>query len=110
AFYVSGKDLKAAFEFSATAKDQGKTNYFLQVAGATVEWKAGAPALKRVTSIKVGDAAVDLADDTRCYKTVTNLYVASLLGLVEMGTAGVLAVKPKAQDCMTLVDPTTQLI
>jgi 5'-nucleotidase / UDP-sugar diphosphatase len=109
-FYVSGKDLKAAFEFSATAKDLGKPNYFLHVAGATVEWKASAPALKRVTSIKVGDTAVDLADDTKCYKTVTNLYVASLLGLVETATAGVLSVKPKAQDCTTLVDPTTQLI
>jgi hypothetical protein len=109
-FYINGKDLKAAFEFSAAAKGLGKPDYFLQVAGATVEWKASASAFQKVTSIKVGDAAVDLADTTRCYKAVTNLYVASLLGLIETGSGGLLSVKPKAQDCQTVIDPATQIV
>jgi 5'-nucleotidase / UDP-sugar diphosphatase len=109
-FYVNGKDLKAGFEFSAAAKGLGKPDYFLQVAGATVEWKAGAPAFEKVTSIKVGDAAVDLADTTKCYKLVTNLYVASLLGLIETASGGLLSVKPKAADCQAMVDPATQIV
>ena len=109
-FYINGPDIKAGFEFSATAKGQGKPDYFLQVAGATVEWTASAPPFQRVTGVKIGGVPVDLANTATCYKVVTNLYVASLLGLIETGTVGLLSVKPKAADCQTLVDPATQIV
>jgi 5'-nucleotidase len=108
-FYINGKDIKAGFEFSAAAKPLNKTDYFLHVSGATVNIKVG-PLFQQVTSVKVGDAMVDFADTTKCYKVVTNLYVASLLGLIETVSGGVLSVKPKAADCMTLVDPATQIV
>jgi 5'-nucleotidase len=109
-FYINGKEVKAGFEFSAAARSLGKPDYFLQVAGATVEWTASAPPFQKVTSVKVGDAAVDLASTTTCYKIVTNLYVASLLGLIETGTGGLLSVKPKAMDCQTPIDPASQIV
>ncbi|HXU83937.1 MAG TPA: hypothetical protein VN914_21225, partial [Polyangia bacterium] len=46
-----------------------------------------------------------------CYKLVTNLYVASLLGLVQNATAGLLSVTPKQEDCSTVItDFTTQIV
>jgi 5'-nucleotidase / UDP-sugar diphosphatase len=109
-FYINGKDLKSGFEFSAAAKSLGKTDYFLHVSGAHVEWKEGSPLFQRVTAIKVGAEDVVLTDTAKCYKIVTNLYVASLLGLIETASGGVLSVKPKAADCATLVDPGTQIV
>jgi 5'-nucleotidase/UDP-sugar diphosphatase len=108
-FYINGKDIKAGFEFSAAAKPLNKTDYFLHVSGATVNIKTGA-LFQQVTSVKIGADMVDFADTTRCYKVVTNIYVASLLGLIETVSGGVLSVKPKAADCMTLVDPGTQIV
>jgi 5'-nucleotidase / UDP-sugar diphosphatase len=109
-FYLNGNDLKSAFEFSALARPQNKRDYFLQVSGATVEWKASAPTFQKVTSLKIGNTAVDLGDATTCYKLVTNLYVASLISLVETVTGNVLSVKPKAEDCKTPVDPATRIV
>ena len=110
-FYINGKEVKAGFEFSAAAKSVGKPDYFLQVAGATVEWTASGQPFQKVTSVRIGDAPpIDLASTTTCYKVVTNLYVASLLGLIETVTGGLLSVKPKAADCQTAVDPATQIV
>jgi 5'-nucleotidase/UDP-sugar diphosphatase len=109
-FYVNGKDLKSGFEFSAAAKTLGKPDYFLHVAGATVAWKESATVFKRVTSIQVGGADVAFDNTATCYKVVTNIYVAGLLGLIQTASGGVLSVTPKAADCMTPVDPSTQLV
>jgi 5'-nucleotidase/UDP-sugar diphosphatase len=110
-FYVNGKDLKAGFELSAAAQTLGKSDYFLQVAGMGVKLIGNGPLFKRVESLKIGDTPVDLASDTPCYKVVTNIYVASLLGVVESVTGGLLAVKPKQADCQTPVtDLTAQIV
>jgi 5'-nucleotidase/UDP-sugar diphosphatase len=109
-FYINGKDIKAGFEFSAAAKTLGKTDYFLHVSGAHVEWKEGAPLFQRVTAVKVGTTDVVLDGTAPCFKVVTNLYVASLLGLIGTASGGVLSVVPKAADCTTPVDPVTQIV
>jgi 5'-nucleotidase / UDP-sugar diphosphatase len=110
-FLVNGKDLKAAFELSAAAKTLGKPDYFLQVSGATVSWQESAPAFNRVTSIKVGDTNVSFTDTAKCYKLVTNLYVANLLGVVERASGGMQAVVPKGDDCRTSIsDLTTRIV
>jgi 5'-nucleotidase len=109
-FYVNGHDIQSGLELSAGAKTLGSPDYLLQVAGMTVEWKEGADLFKRVTSVKIGDSPVDFADMTTCYKVVTNLYVASLLGLVNGLTGGIYSVVPKAQDCKTVVTDLSTLI
>jgi 5'-nucleotidase/UDP-sugar diphosphatase len=110
-FYINGKDIKSGMELSAGAKILNKPDYFLQVAGMTVQWQESGQLFNRVTAVKIGDASVNLTDTATCYKVVTNLYVASLLGLVEGATGGLLSVKPKQEDCSTVItDLTTQIV
>jgi hypothetical protein len=45
--------------------------------------------------------AIDLKDTTKCYKVVTTLYVANLLGLIKSLTGGALSVVAKDKDCAT---------
>jgi 5'-nucleotidase len=81
------------------------------VAGLNVRFESSKPLFQRVTSLKIGATDVDLASDMPCYKVVTNLYVASLLGVVETASGGLLAVRPKQADCKTLVtDLTAQIV
>ena len=68
------------------------------------------PVFGRVTSLKLGDQALDLNDTTTCYKVVTISYVAGLLGAVESLTSKLLKVQAKDKDCATLVDPTTRFV
>jgi 5'-nucleotidase/UDP-sugar diphosphatase len=110
-FYINGTDIKSGLELSAAAKTLQKPDYFLQVSGLNVEVQASAPLFMRVKSVTIGGTPVNLADKTTCYKLVTNLYVASLLNLVEGATGGLLSVKPKQEDCTTLItDLTTQIV
>jgi 5'-nucleotidase len=110
-FYVNGKDIVAGLELSAGAKSLKSSDYFLQVAGMTVTWKESDPLFSRVSSVKIGDTAVDLMDTTTCYKMVTNIYVAGLLGLVKNLMGGTREVVAKEQDCKTpIADLTTHIV
>jgi 5'-nucleotidase len=46
-FYVNASDIKSGLELSAAAKDLGKPDYYIQVAGLTVEVDASAAASSR---------------------------------------------------------------
>jgi 5'-nucleotidase/UDP-sugar diphosphatase len=110
-FYINGQDIKSGLELSAAAETLKKSDYYLQVAGLSAQFQPSALPFSRVKSAKIGDVPVDFTNAATCYKVVTNLYVASLLGLVETATGGLLSVKPKQEDCHTLItDLTTQIV
>jgi 5'-nucleotidase len=110
-FYINAHDIHSGLELSAAAKTLGSPDYFLQISGLTVEWKESAPLFQHVTGVKVGATPLILTDTTKCYKVVTNLYVASLLGLVKDLTGGIYSVVPKLEDCQTVVtDLTTRIV
>jgi 5'-nucleotidase len=110
-FYINGPDIKSGLELSAGAQTLLKPDYFLQISGMTAQFQPSADIFARVKSAKVGDAAVDFTNKTTCYKVVTNLYVASLLSLVQTATGGLLSVTPKQEDCTTpITDLTTQIV
>jgi hypothetical protein len=68
------------------------------------------PAFARITGAALGSVPLDRTDTATCYKVVSTNYVAGLLGVVSQQTGGLLQVVPKAADCATVVDPTTNLI
>ncbi|HEY0712905.1 MAG TPA: hypothetical protein VGF45_09545, partial [Polyangia bacterium] len=49
-------------------------------------------------------AVIAPADDTKCYKVVTTLYLAGLFDLVSTVTQGQLSVKGKQKDCASPVN------
>ena len=102
-FYVNAGDIKSGLELSAAAKLLGKPDYYIQIAGMTVEVDDNAQVFQKVTAVKIGDMPLNFADKNTCYKLVTNLYVASLLGLVANATGGLLSVTPKQEDCATVI-------
>jgi len=63
---------------------------FGRVTGASLLPAGGAPPV-----------AIDFKDATKCYKVVTTLYVANLLGLIKALTNGALSVVAKDKDCTT---------
>jgi 5'-nucleotidase/UDP-sugar diphosphatase len=110
-FYVNAQDIVAGLELSAASKTLNSADYLLQLSGLTATWQASAPLFHRVTDIKIGDTTIDLNDATTCYKAVTNIYVAGLLGLVKNLMGGTRAVVPKAEDCKTeIADLRTRIV
>jgi len=114
ALYLNGKDLKAAAELMALAQGMLSSQvYFLQFGGMQVEYaKAGFPTMA-VSSIKIGDPlqAVDPTDTTKCYKILTNLYLAQMMSLASSASGGMLKIEAKESDCQTVVtDPATHLV
>lgn len=114
-FYITGKEIKAGLELLYLSESPllNSASYFLQVGGVQMEYNKSGPLFNSVTSASVGDPpqAVDLADTTKCYKMVTSLYVAKMLGVVGTATSGVLSVEAKQKDCQTVIaDVTTRII
>jgi 5'-nucleotidase/UDP-sugar diphosphatase len=112
-FYVNGKDVRAGFELSLAAKDFIKNDqYFLQMSGVQISWDSTKLPFGRVTGatlIPTGGAppeTINLDDTTKCYKVVTTLYVASLLGAIKDLTGGKFSVDAKDKDCATNVSAT----
>jgi 5'-nucleotidase len=110
-FYVNGADLRAGMEFGAAPDATGTIDTILQVSGLEVHLDITRPPFQRVKSINVGSTPVNLTDTTTCFKVTTTLAVANLFGLVAQVTGGVFSVKPKQQDCSTLItDLTTRIV
>ena len=111
--YLTGKDLKGGMEVGAAAVDVFLSDEtFLQVSGGTVvTYSPAAPPFRRVTSIKVANVEVDLADTTKCYKVVSSLFLAGLMSQVGALTGGAVSVTPKQPDCKTpVIDPTSRIV
>ena len=114
AMYLNGKDLKAVGELTALAQGMLSSQvYFLQFAGMQLEYaKAGFPTMA-VSSIKIGNPLqpVDFTDTTKCYKLLTNLYVAEMMSLASAASGGMLKFEAKESDCQTIItDPATHLV
>lgn len=108
-FYLNAKDIRSGLELGG-APEVVPGEFFLQVSGVKVTYDMSKPLFGRVTSLKLGDQALDLNDTTTCYKVVTISYVAGLLGAVESLTSKLLKVQAKDKDCVTLVDPTIRFV
>ncbi|HEY7375639.1 MAG TPA: bifunctional UDP-sugar hydrolase/5'-nucleotidase [Polyangia bacterium] len=109
-FYLNAKDIRSGLELGG-APEVVSNDLFLQLSSKwKVTYDLSKPLFGRVTSVKLNDQALDLADTKTCYKVVTTNYVAGLLGVVEMQTSNLLKVQAKDQDCMTLIDPTTRFV
>lgn len=100
-FYVTGQEVKQGMELTAAARDVlGTNDFFMQVSGVEMTYSTSAPPFGRVTSLKVGGKPVD---STRCYKMVTNYYIAMLLTMVQHLTGGAVAITPREKGCATPV-------
>jgi 5'-nucleotidase/UDP-sugar diphosphatase len=108
-FYLNAKDIRSGLELGG-APEVVSDQYFLQVAGLKVTYDMSKPLFGRVTSLKLGDQALDLNDTNTCYKVVATSYVSGLLGVVESLTGKLLQVQAKDADCKTLIDPTTRYV
>src|SRR6185295_850857 len=111
-FYLNAKDIASTLELGA-APELIKDYFFLQLSGLKVEYDMSRPPLSRVSSLKLttagGDQTLDRSNTTICYKAVAPSFVAGLTGLISTVTGGVLSVVPKDSDCVTPIDPTTNL-
>ncbi|MES1165598.1 MAG: 5'-nucleotidase C-terminal domain-containing protein, partial [Verrucomicrobiota bacterium] len=112
-FYLNAQDVLSGLEFDA-ASDVVGNDFFLQVSGLSLSYDMTRPAFARITSATVtttdGVKVLDRTDTSTCYKVVSTNFVAGLLGVVKTQTGGVLDVVPKAADCTTVIDPTTNFV
>ncbi len=112
-YYLNAQDVLSGLQFDA-ASDVVPDDFFLQVAGLKITYDMTKAPFARVTGASLVTAAgatpLNPADTTTCYKVVSTNFVAGLLGVVKQQTGGVLQVVPKAADCTTVIDPTTQFV
>jgi 5'-nucleotidase/UDP-sugar diphosphatase len=107
-YYLTGKDLKAGLEVSAGADTAALNDdaYFMQMSGMEADFDKTKPLFQRVTAARIkpdtGAAVpIDFADTTKCYKVVSTIYLAGLLGLVKDFSQGLVTVVAKEKDCTT---------
>lgn len=110
-FYITGKELHDGMEVVAIAEDVLKTqDYFMQLSGLRIEYSRSGGLFQRLTSLKIGEPAVEV-DPAGCYKVVTTLIVGRWLSWVKDASYGALSVEAKDEGCTNLVtDLTTRII
>ncbi len=112
-YYLNAQDVLSGLEFDA-ASDVVPDDFFLQVSGLSITYDMTKAPFARITGASLqtdsGPVPLDPTDTGTCYKVVSTNYVAGLLGLVQQQTLGLLQVVPKAADCKTVIDPTTNFI
>jgi 5'-nucleotidase / UDP-sugar diphosphatase len=113
-YYLNAQDIISGLQFDAAGEVVGN-DFFLQVSeGLSFTYDTTRPAFARITSAtmqtKDGPKPLDPTDTATCYKVVSTNFVAGLLGVVKAQTGGRLAVVPKAADCATVIDPTTNFV
>ena len=112
-YYLNAQDIMSGLQFDA-ARDVVSNDFFLQVSGLSLTYDMSRPAFARITSATyqapTGPVPLDPTDTATCYKVVSTNFVAGMLGVVKAQTGGVLQVVPKAADCVTVIDPTTNFV
>lgn len=113
-YYLNAQDILSGLQFDA-ASDVVPNDFFLQVSsGLSVTYDMTRPAFARITGATLqtpgGPMPLNPTDTTTCYKVVSTNFVAGLLGVVKQQTGGRLQVVPKAADCATVIDPTTNFV
>jgi 5'-nucleotidase len=112
-YYLNAQDIISGLQFDA-ASDVVSNDFFLQVSGLSITYDMSLPPFARITSATYeapsGPVPLDPTDAATCYKVVSTNFVAGLLGVVKLETGGVLQVVPKAADCATVIDPTTNFV
>jgi 5'-nucleotidase/UDP-sugar diphosphatase len=113
-YYLNAQDVISGLQFDA-ASDIVSNDFFLQVAGLSITTDMTKPPFARITSASLVTPSgtkvpLDPTDTATCYKVVSTNFVAGLLGVVKQQTGGLLQVVPKAADCATVIDPTTNFV
>lgn len=104
-FYLTGKEIGLWLELLPLARLLNQKNIYFQFSGATVKYKIFGLPLNSIASATLTDSgqAIDLNDDTKCYKVVSNVMVSKELAQAGNYTVGLLTIEPKEQDCATKV-------
>jgi 2',3'-cyclic-nucleotide 2'-phosphodiesterase (5'-nucleotidase family) len=103
--YLTGKELKAAAEVDASVS-QMMTEARLYFSGLSYTINSKRLFLNRATDIKLmkADGTKEKLDNDKLYRVVADLYTCQMLGLVEEGSYGLLAVTPKDKDGVVITD------
>jgi 5'-nucleotidase / UDP-sugar diphosphatase len=111
-YWFTGRDIKAALEIGAGAKDLGSDSYVLQFSGLQADVDQSRSLFQKVTGARVmtaaGLEAIDLTSNTKCYKVATTLYLAGFFNLA--GTITGVPIAARDKDCVTSIDPFTRLV
>jgi len=103
--YLTGKELKAAAEVDASVS-QMMNEARLYFSGLSYTINSKRLFLNRATDIKLmkADGTKEKIDNNKLYRVVADLYTCQMLGLVEEGSYGLLAVTPKDKDGVVITD------
>jgi 5'-nucleotidase / UDP-sugar diphosphatase len=103
--YLTGKELKAAAEVDASVS-QMMNEARLYFSGLSYTINSKRLFLNRATDIKLmkADGTKEKLDNSKLYRVVADLYTCQMLGLVEDGSYGLLAVTPKDKDGVVITD------
>lgn len=103
--YLTGKELKAAAEVDASVS-QMMNEARLYFSGLSYTINSKRLFLNRATDIKLlkADGTKEKIDNNKLYRVVADLYTCQMLGLVEDGSYGLLAVTPKDKDGVVITD------
>lgn len=105
--HLSYFDVRIMSEVIALAETLANNDYFLQIAGFSMEFDSSGGMFQRVTKMTLADGTpMDLNDKTKCVKLVTNYYVYSLIDL--LNALGAPEVVPKKDDCTTAITDISQ--
>jgi len=103
--YLTGKELKAAAEVDASvSKMMNEARLYFSGLSYTINDKR--LFLNRATDIQLmkSDGTKEKLDNNKLYRVVADLYTCQMLGLVEDGSYGLLAVTPKDKDGVVIDD------
>jgi 5'-nucleotidase / UDP-sugar diphosphatase len=103
--YLTGKELKAAAEVDASvSKMMNEARLYFSGLSYTINDKR--LFLNRATDIRLmkADGTKEKLDNNKLYRVVADLYTCQMLGLVEEGSYGLLAVTPKDKDGVVIKD------
>jgi 5'-nucleotidase/UDP-sugar diphosphatase len=103
--YLTGKELKAAAEVDATVS-QMMNEARLYFSGLSYTINEKRLFLNRATDIQLmkADGSKEKINNNQLYRVVADLYTCQMLGLVEDGSYGLLAVTPKDKDGVIIED------
>jgi 5'-nucleotidase len=112
--WVTGEDLKSAFEFLLVGYQLKGPSYFPRISGAQVTYNNRRVIFDRVSQIALGDdeqgyTPIDIQED-RLYSVAATSYVASFMPTVSEATFGLLDVTPRNADGSPVTDMDTMLV
>ena len=99
AIYVTGKDLKTAFEVDASVQPLMRSAQ-LFFAGAEYSFNTKRMIFNKVdyAMLRNADGSLSEIDDDKLYRVVTGMYCGQMLGAVESTSFGLISITPRDKD------------